>query len=171
MLFLLKQLRALYKVLISETSPVSIASGFATGVILGLTPFLGLHTFLILCAVLMLRINLSAVFITMAVFKLLSIPLWEPFHGLGAALLSADSLRGLWTFCTNTGGLKLFKLNNSQMLGSLLVSLLLAPLVFGLGVVLVHRAREILTQDRQDHWLVKWVNTSRLLKLLAGWAS
>jgi len=171
MFFVLKSLRKVYKLVISETAISSIALGFTLGVILGLTPLLAWHNLPLLVLVLMFRINLSAVLASMGFFKVAAIPLWGTFNELGASLLGEDSLNGLWTTCVNTPGLSLLQLNNSQVLGSLLVSLCLAPVVLVASVFVVRWARSVLTEQRQNHWLAKILARSRIFAKLTKWAA
>jgi len=164
MYLLLRQLRKLYKVIVSETKPSQIAAGFCFGVLLGLTPLLSLHNLLLVAFLLLLRVNISACFLSMGVFKLLSVPLSGAANALGASLLTAKSLHGLWRWVAwNLGA---FELNNTQVLGSLLISLVLCVPVFFGSMAFVKRAREILTEGRKDHWLVKLVSESRALTYL-----
>lgn len=169
-LFLLKTLRSLYKLIISETAPLSIASGFACGMVLGLTPFLAPHNILIVMAVLLLRVNLSATLFGWGIFKLVSILLWGAFHELGLSILTDPAREGLAQTLSYGPGLSLLRLNNTQILGSLLVALLLFPIVLIAGLGLVRRARAILNEKRANHWLVRWTSSSRILAYLARWA-
>ena len=166
-LFLLKMLRSFYKLLISETAPLSIAAGFAAGVLLGFTPLLSPHNLLLAMVIMLLRVNLSAALFSMALFKLVGIPLWGAFHELGWDLLNRPGLEAVWR---SVPGFDLLRLNNTQVLGSLAVSLLVAPVVLLLGLALVRRARALLTENRANHWFVRFVNRSRVLSYLAQWA-
>ena len=163
MLTLLKLLRNLYKVVVSETAPLAIASGFVAGMILGLTPLLSFHNLLLLSVVLMLRVNLSAVLLGLAAFKLLTPLLWTPFHAMGTRLLEGPSLQGFWVAVNDAPILSLCNLNNTQVVGSLTACLALSiPVLVG-SLLLVNWARKVLTEARKDHWLVKKVNSSRVL--------
>ena len=88
---LLKQLRKLFKIMVSETAPLSIALGFGIGLYLGLTPLLSAHTILLVALLMVFRINMSAAFCAMAIFKLIGMPLWPTFHRLGVSLLEDPS--------------------------------------------------------------------------------
>jgi uncharacterized protein (TIGR03546 family) len=167
---LLKSLRKVFKLVVSETAILSISAGFAVGMVLGLTPLLKVHTVLLLALVMIFRINLSAVFTSMGVFKLVGIPLWPTFHGLGASLLSDPARVDLWTTVTHTPGLNLLDLNNSQVLGSLLVSAGLFPVVLIVGTVAVKWGRRVFTEERQSHWLARMVTKSRIFGAMVKWA-
>lgn len=168
---LLQQLRKLFKVMISETAPISIALGLGIGVYLGLTPLLAAHTALLVVLLMVFRINMSAAFCSMAIFKLLGMPLWPSFHTLGASLLDDPSLSGVFTVLVNTPGLALLSLNNTQILGSLVVSTGLLPFVIVAGVLLTKWVRRVFTEQRQDHWLAKAVLKSKLFGAAVKWAT
>lgn len=169
-LILLRYLRSLYRLIISETAPLSIAAGLAAGCVLGLTPLSAPHNLLIAMAILLLRVNLGAALFSMGVFKLLGALLWGAFHELGLSLLTNPGLEGLWRGLVYTPGPSYLRLNNTQILGSLTVALLLAPLVLLGGLGFVRHARAVLTEKRANHWLVRWTSSSRILAYLARWA-
>lgn len=166
MFFVLKTLRKLYKVIVSETHPLSIGAGFAAGAILGLTPFFGLHTFLIVCAILMFRINLASTFVSMGLFKLTTVMLWGTFHAFGQSLLTNPGLKGFFTWTSNTPILLYLRLNNTQMLGSLVIGCLVSIPVLILGMAFVRKVREVLTEGRRDHWIAKTIFQSKIFAIL-----
>ncbi|MBL4847628.1 MAG: TIGR03546 family protein [Planctomycetes bacterium] len=166
MFFALKTLRKLYKVIVSETHPWSIGVGFAAGAILGLTPFLGLHTVIIVCAILMFRINLASTLVSAGLFKLPTFLLWGTFHALGESILVQPGAKGAMSTLSNTPVLAYLRLNNTQMLGSLLIACLVAIPTLILGVAFVKKAREVLSEDRRDHWISKAIFQSRIFAIL-----
>ena len=66
---MLDMLAKLLKALNAEGSPTQISLGFAAGLIVGLTPLWSLHNVLLVFLVFLLRINLSAFFLSFAVFS------------------------------------------------------------------------------------------------------
>ena len=60
---------------------------------------------------------------------------------------------------------------NPQVLGSLVVSLCLAPAVLIVSVFAVRWGRRVLTDERQDHWLAKMLARSRVFAKLTKWAA
>jgi uncharacterized protein (TIGR03546 family) len=167
----LKQLRKLFKVMLSETAPISVALGLGIGVYLGLAPLLSGHTILLIALLMVFRINMSAAFCSMAIFKLLGLPLWGTFHTLGASLLDNPSLAGLFTTLVNAPGTSLLSLNNSQVLGSLVVSTALLPFVVGGGVVLTKWVRKVFTEQRAEHWLSRMLLKSKTFGHFVKWAT
>jgi uncharacterized protein (TIGR03546 family) len=121
-------LRAIIKlltVLNSETEPGQISLALAFSLIVGLTPLWSLHNLAVLLIVLLLRVNLSAFLLGTAVFSAVAYLLDPVFHRLGLAVLTAPSLEGLWTALYNTTLWRIERFNNSIVMGSLLVSLVL----------------------------------------------
>lgn len=170
MLLLLKTVRKLYKLIVSEAAPISIALGLALGMVLGLTPLLCWHNLLVAVLILMLRVNISASLIGMGAFKVAGIPLWGAFHALGAQLLSKPDLEQVWIRVVHAPGLSLLGLNNSQVLGSLVVSACLFPVILIGGGLFVKRMRRVLTEEAQNHWLARLVTRSKFLGYLVRMA-
>ena len=68
----LKFLRKLFKILNGDIDPKQIAAGFAFGAIIGLTPVFSLHNLIVLLLICIIRINVSSVIFSAAIFGLLS---------------------------------------------------------------------------------------------------
>ena len=121
---MLRTAAKLLAVLNSETAPWQISLGFCLGMIAGLTPFFSLHNLIVLLLVLVLRTNLSAFLLSLAVFSGLAYALDPLFHRLGLAVLTATPLEGLWTSLYNSTIWRIERFNNSIVMGSLLFSLI-----------------------------------------------
>ncbi|RPI02030.1 MAG: TIGR03546 family protein [Calditrichaeota bacterium] len=131
-MFVIKLLSKLIKVLRSNESPAQLAWGFVLGMIIGLTPFWNLHNLLVFFLITIFNVNIAMATLSFAVFTLFAYLLDPLFHNLGYALLvNIESLRPLWIFTSTTPVLAWANLNNTVVLGSLVVSLvLLLPMFF-----------------------------------------
>ena len=67
-MLILKLVRKFIKLLNSDASPQQMGAGFAFGAIIGLTPFFGLHNLFIWILIFVLKVNVSAAFLGVAVF-------------------------------------------------------------------------------------------------------
>jgi uncharacterized protein (TIGR03546 family) len=136
---MLRTLAKLLQVLNSETAPGQITLGLALGMVMGFTPFFALHNVLVLLLVLVLRANLSAFFIGLAVFAALAFALDPVFHQVGLAVLRADALQETWTTFYNTALGRLSRFNNTVVMGSLIVSLVLfVPVLLSGNKLITH---------------------------------
>lgn len=128
----MKILSKLFKALRSNESPNQLAWGFVLGMIIGLTPFWSLHNLVVLILIIILKVNAAMSIAAFLVFSLFAYLLDPLFHTLGYSLLvNAEGLRPLWVFIVSTPVLAWSNLNNTVVLGSLLVALLLiAPIYF-----------------------------------------
>ncbi len=136
---MLRTLAKLLQVLNSETAPGQISLGLALGMVMGFTPFFTLHNLLVLLLVLVLRVNVSAFLLGFALFAALAYALDPLFHQLGMALLRAEALQGVWTDLYNTVIGRLEHFNNTVVLGSFSVALLLfAPLLWLANRLITH---------------------------------
>jgi uncharacterized protein (TIGR03546 family) len=147
------------KVLNSNAEPLEISLGLCLAMIAGLTPLTSLHNLVVLLAVLVLKINLSAFLLGLGLFSGIAYALDPLFHRVGLAVLTAPSLGNLWTSLYNSTLWRLEHFNNSIVMGSLLISLaLFVPFVM-LGNMLVRRYR--------THVLA-WVMKSRFMQMMTA---
>jgi uncharacterized protein (TIGR03545 family)/uncharacterized protein (TIGR03546 family) len=135
MKFILK----LFKALNSAQTPWQVTLAIALGMVAGLTPVSGIQTVLILFLAFLLNIHLGLFFVASAFFAGIGY-LFDPwFEQVGYALLNSEGLRGLWTAWYNSGLMRMSHFNNTLVMGSTVVALVLAvPLYFLLGWLIDH---------------------------------
>ncbi|MGO4891110.1 TIGR03546 family protein [Flavobacterium sp. W21_SRS_FM6] len=149
----------LFKALNSDSSPWQLAFGFTLGMIMGLTPILGLHSLILLFSVLFFRVNLSSFLVAWALFSIFTLPLDAFMSSIGESLLTAESLTPMWTaFYSNTVG-QLTQFYHTLTLGSLIVALLLSPFILLISQFLVVKYREK---------VMVWVNKIKLVQFIKG---
>lgn len=130
MTLLIKQLINLIKLLHSDTGQNQVAAGLSFGVFLGFAPFLSLQTLLVLAVVFVFRVQLGAAFLSAFFFKFVAYlidPIADP---IGRLLLENESLRPFWTSMYNVPLLPMTRFNNSIVMGSFLISIVLCPILF-----------------------------------------
>lgn len=136
---MLRTLAKLLQVLNSQTAPGQISLGVALAMVMGLTPFLTLHNFVVLLLLVVLRVNLSAFFLGLVGFSTLAFALDPLLHAIGMSVLQADALQGLWTSLYNTAPGRLEHFNNSIVMGGLVVSIVsFVPLLLILNRLITH---------------------------------
>ena len=133
MKFILK----LFKALNSGQTPWQVTLAIVLGMIMGLTPMSGVQTIVILFLALLLNIHFGLFLVSATFFAGVGY-LFDPlFESLGYSLLGASSLNGLWTSMYNNGLMRLTYFNNTIVLGSFAVAILLAlPLYIVLNKVI-----------------------------------
>ncbi len=156
---MLRALLKLLHVLNSEAEPSQISLALAFALITGCTPLWSLHNLLVLLFVLILRVNLSAFLLGTAVFSGVAYLLDPAFHRLGLAVLTAQSLEGVWTTLYDSTLWRIERFNNAVVMGSLLISLtLFAPTVLALNwAIRQYRAR-----------VLAWVKRLRIVQALTA---
>ncbi len=129
----------LFRALNSAQTPWQVTLAMAMAMVAGLTPVSGIQNFVILLLVFVLNIHLGLFFVTSAFFAGIGY-LFDPFfEKIGFALLNSAGLKGLWTACYNSGLMRMTSFNNSLVLGSSVVALILSvPLYFLLGWSINH---------------------------------
>ncbi len=159
-------IRKFLKTLNSDGTPGQIAAGIAIGAVLGLTPINNPHNLILFGIALITRVSLSGVFLGWALFIPVGFLLDPLFHGIGAQLLlNTPSLTSLWEKWYNTPVLALTNFNNTIVLGSFLVWLVLSLPVFFLSRVGVERYRRHLYDRVANTKFVKAVKASKLYKV------
>jgi len=131
-MFFLQFISKLIKVLRSGESPGLIASGFAMGFVIGLSPFWTLQNVLILAAAILTKVNLAAVFFAIFFFSFVAFIFDPVFHNFGFYVLAQiENLKALWTVVYNWPIAPFTRFYNTVVTGSLLIALLLVvPLYF-----------------------------------------
>ena len=154
MLALLKFLQSLAKTLHSEGTPTQIGLGVALGAALGITPILNAHNLLILLMLAVLNVSFGAGMLAWGIFVPIGFMLDPIFDRVGHWLLiDVTSLRPLWTTWDNTPVLALTNFNNTIVLGSVIVWLVLfVPLYFASRFAVVRYRVTIGHRIQQSHF-------------------
>ncbi len=129
MTLLLKQLFGFFKLLHSETGNNQLAWGVALGFILGMTPALSLQSFLVFFCLFFFRVQIGAAFLAAFFFKFIAFLLDPAFDFVGQKVLELDSLQGVFTDLYNMPIIPFTRFNNSIVMGSGIVSIILLPFV------------------------------------------
>jgi uncharacterized protein (TIGR03546 family) len=154
---MLKLLANLLRVLNSESNPGQISLAFCLAMVAGLTPFWSLHNLLVLLLVLLIRVNLSAFLVVLMFFSGVAYLLDPLFHRIGLAVLTADSLEGLWTSFYHSTLWRIERFNNTIVMGSLSFSLVVfIPLYLLLNLGIIRYRAHVLA----------WVERTRLMQIL-----
>ena len=153
-MFWIKLLKNIVTILQSEISPNQVAWGFALGSIMGMTPFSALHGFAVFVLILMLNVNISSATLAALLFSFIGMLLDPLSDKIGHYLLvSNQSLTPFWTNLYNTPVIPFTKFNNTIVLGSFALSLLLfLPAFFACRkFIVMYRAR---WKDKVAKWKI-----------------
>ena len=168
----MRLLLKLIKVLNSETDPGQISLGLCFGLIAGLTPLVSPHNILVLFLVMVIRANLSAFIFSTLMFSGVAWVFDPALSRLGLALLEAPALEGLWTALYNITIFRMDNFNNSIVMGSIVVSLVLFVPCFIAFNKLIFAYRERVLARLRKLKLVQALKASRLWQAydtVKGW--
>jgi uncharacterized protein (TIGR03546 family) len=160
------------KILTSETEPGQIGLAVSLALVAGLTPLFGLHNLPVLFLVLVLRVNLLAFILGTIMFSAAGCLLEPVFSWIGLALLTAQPLARLWTGLYQYPLWRLEGFNNSVVMGSLAISLLLFLPVALLTASLIRRHWEHILARLRPTRLFQTLTASRLYsayQTVSGW--
>lgn len=147
----------LFKIINSETEPFQISLALCFAMVAGLTPLWRLHNGVVILLVLLLRVNLSAFILGWLGFSGIAYLLDPLFHRLGLIILTSDSLQTLWTMLYNSTLWRITHFNNSVVMGSLMVSLILFLPLF--------LASNLIIRKYRDH-ILAWLRKTRLVQVI-----
>lgn len=150
MTLLLKQIFNFLKLLNSDTGTNQLASGLAFGMILGFAPFISIQTFLVLLVIFVFRVQIGAAFLSAFFFKFVAFLFDYPAHLLGKAVLENESLKPLFTSMYNMPLVPMTRFNNSIVMGSMIVSILLFPIAYILFQMLILKYRQTVVARFKD---------------------
>lgn len=139
---ILKQIFAFIKLLNSDTGTISLAAGMTCGFILGMTPVLSLHSLLIFLILFFFRIQIGAAFLMAFFFKFIAFLMDPLFDLVGRKVLETESLAPLFTKLYNLPIIPFTRFNNSIVMGSGVITILLSPIVFIISQRLILKYRE-----------------------------
>lgn len=164
MTLILKQFFAFLKMLNSETGHNQIAAGIAAGFILGMTPMLSLQSFLVFLCIFFFRVQSGAAFLSAFFFAFAGWLLDPVFHMIGTHVLEMPSLHGLFTTMYNVPLLPLTRFNNSIVMGSGVLTVLLSPIVFLISRALILKYRVTVVARFKQTKLWKGIQATNLYK-------
>lgn len=165
-MFGLEILAKLFKILRAEDTPNQVAAGFMLGTVIGLTPFLTLHNFVIIFLIAILKVNIGASVFAFVIFSGFAY-LFDPiFHDLGYFLLvDLTSMKDIYTSLYNLPIFALSRYNNTVVIGSLAVSILLLIPNFLFMKYFVKYYREKIDPKLQKLKIVQIVRGSTFYRL------
>jgi uncharacterized protein (TIGR03546 family) len=161
MFALLKLIQSIIKTLHSEGTPGQVAAGMALGAALGLTPLMNVHNLMVFALIVLLNVSFGGGMLGWALFVPLGFLLDPLFHAIGAGLLEAPSLRGLWTAMYNTPLVPYTGFNNTVVLGSVVGWLGLAVPIFFAARWGVARYRATIGERVQRSRLYRAITASK----------
>ncbi|MFP4014227.1 MAG: TIGR03546 family protein [Chitinispirillaceae bacterium] len=124
-MLILQFLARLIAVLRSAATPAQIGGGVLVGMAIGLVPSFTMKVLLFILLIL-LNVNIAIALVSMLLFGLAAYLLDPLFHSVGyAVLVQAEFLRPLWSALYNIPFVPLTGYNNTVVMGSMVVSLLL----------------------------------------------
>ncbi|WP_339669131.1 TIGR03546 family protein [Dasania marina] len=152
----------LIKLLNSNANPSQLALAVCFAAAMGLTPLSAPHNILLLFLLLLLRINLSLFLLSWGFFTFIAYVFDPVSHSIGLTLLQADSLQSLLQQLYNNNVWRFLGFNNTLILGSSVVSLLIAIPLFFLSRLLIIKYRSHLLQRVSQSRLGLWLKGGKI---------
>jgi uncharacterized protein (TIGR03545 family)/uncharacterized protein (TIGR03546 family) len=150
----------LFKAFNSSQTPWQMSLAISLGMAMGLTPFSGWQSILIIFFVLIINVHIGLFLVSSAFFAGLAYMFDPLFESLGHQILTAAALESFFTSAYNTSIVRLTYFNNTLVMGSSVVAfLLLAPMYFVLNAV-VYIYRDKIAAKLQQYTIFKTLGIS-----------
>ncbi len=153
--WVLRPLTFLLRTLAAEHAPRQLALGLALGMVVGLVPKGNLTAVVLVALMMSLRVNLGTGLAAAAAFSWVGMLVDPLSHRVGLWLLSADLLRPLWTAWFALPLAAWSGLDNSVVLGSLVLGVSLFYWVYRLSLGVFQRYGPGLIGRLQQYRLAK----------------
>jgi uncharacterized protein (TIGR03546 family) len=162
-MFGIELLAKLIKILRSAASPNQIAFGFIIGMIIGLTPFWTLHNMILILILIIVNINIGTAIFSFLLFSAIAYLVDPLFHGLGYFLLvDMEGLKDFWTFLYNLPLVALSRYNNTVVIGSLVIAIVISLPTYFLAKIGVIYYRENIDNRIQKWKLIQAIKGSKI---------
>lgn len=165
---MIRQIFKVFKALNSNAKPWQLSLGVAFGAIIGLTPTVSLHNLALLFLAFIINMNIGIMFLSFIVFSGFAYILDPVFHNLGYTILKMDSLQGTWESVFSCPIALVANLNNSIVMGSLVVSLVLAFPLFLIFNIFIEKYREKLQIYMEKFPIFKSMKILRVYQTITG---
>lgn len=160
--FVLRPVRQLAQALVANDSPRQIAWGFVLGMMIGLVPKGNFTAVLLGMMLLGLRVNKPAGLMCAGVFTFVGLFVDSFAHRLGSAVLVWEPLREFHTWLYEAAISPLFGLNNTVVVGQLLIGLYLAYPVYLLALRFAVKVQVPLSKWLLRYKAVRWLRGAEL---------
>ncbi len=162
---MLTAIAKLLKVLNSDDNPAQVALAVVFALIMGLTPLMSPHNIFVLFLVLVLRVNLSFFLLGFVLFSGLAYALDPLSVQLGVNMLQAESLNSLWTSLYQSSFWRFMAYNNTLVMGSFCLALILAVPIYLAVVWAITRYRDKVRARLAQTRLMLFIKSTRLFEL------
>lgn len=165
---MLRQIIKVLQALNSNAKPWQLSLGVCFGAVIGLTPLASLHNLALLFLALIINMNIGIMILSAVVFSGIAYLLDPVFHSAGLAILKSASLSTLWENVFSCPIALVAKLNNSIVMGSLVISILLAVPLFFFFNLFVKKYREKLVPYLEKFPIFKSLKIIKVYQTLMG---
>ncbi len=162
MSYIIGQLISLIKLLHSENGAGQIAAGLTIGFLMGLSPIASLQSLLFIIILLCFRVQIGAALAMAAITKVSSIGLISPLASVGSWALELSFLQSTYTTLFNMPIIPFSKFNHSVVMGGLVFSLTLGPILFILFYLLVKKYQVAALESVRNSTIGKAIKASTI---------
>ena len=155
MSYWIRSLRFLASALSGASSPRQLALGFSMGMVIGLVPKDNLMAVILLFILAGSKVNLCSASLGTIFFSWLALLIDPLSHLIGRSVLLASSLQGFWRSVYELPFVPWTDFNNTIVMGSLVLELLLFYPVFRISIPQFEKYTPLVAQKLKKYRIVK----------------
>ena len=147
------------KLLEANVSPKEVAAGVCLGMFMGFIPLNGWMTLVLILFFLFFKLNRISTLLTLPIFKLfyfLGAYKIADFFG-GIVLIKASFLEGFLRYITNFPLLTFLDLNNTLVIGGIILSCILIVPVFYGATIFARKMQTVYGENFKEIKFIKWI--------------
>lgn len=165
---LLKPLRMAAQAFALKMSPRRLAAGLAVGTAVGMVPKGNLTAVVMMTVLCAVQVNLAAGLFAVLIVSLVA-SLADPlFHQIGYAVLMAESLQSTWIWFFNQPLAAWTDLNNTVVMGSLIVGLISIHPVYRATRPVCERYAPVISERVRKWKVVMWLAGAAVTERLSA---
>lgn len=165
---MIRQILKVFKALNSNAKPWQLSLGVSFGAIMGLTPTLSLHNLALLFLAFIINMNIGIMILSFFLFSGVAYILDPVFHDIGYTILKSDSLVSTWEGVFSCPIALVANLNNTIVMGSLVISVVLAIPLFFIFNKFIEKYREKLLVYMEKFPIFKSMKVLRVYQMITG---
>jgi len=165
---MLRQIIKVIKALNSNAKPWQLSLGVSFGAVIGLTPLTSLHNLVLLFLALIINMNIGIMILSAVVFSGIAYVLDPVFHSVGLIILKSSSLATFWESVFSCPIALVANLNNSIVMGSLVISILFSVPLFFFFNLFVKKYREVFLTYMEKFPVFKSLKILKIYQTVMG---
>ncbi|MBU1432715.1 TIGR03546 family protein [Myxococcota bacterium] len=145
-----------------EYTSGQLAASMTIGMIMGITPWFNAHHAVLIIFIIIFNVSFSISLFSMGIFSLIGAKFDNLFHHFGYYILNLDQMKEVYSNWYNSP-IILTNFNNTVLAGSLVFSILMAPILFPVFLIAIKAYKKHVISRIRTSKIYKTLKESKLV--------